>query len=490
MKLFNFKKKKKSSSFLKKITPKTLNEDLIDGISQVEEDENVKKEVTNQNPNRFVKHNYGLIKQKAVTSTPKKVLELEQIFAQQVIFTEVDLEKFSIPKDLVQPLFKNGRIFYKKKPVYEENVAELSGFFKDNTRFVARQPHRYSNSDLLDHNAKRYEENNAFLDEIDLKTKAKYLDQSNKIKYLYDQLAASNKTIDILQKDHSGVPVIYKVSNLEYRNWNEDEIYYGYQLKGITFDVANCEQIVIYSDDFITNQLLIDVLRGDENKLDGYIFKNVKQVSKWVDIEEFNLSNFDPNSEANLTVELLNGLASPDYYAIGFKKKDTLNSAITKLFKTFDGKLDESFQEELIVALELDIYWNNSIGELDDLMRERFWTLCDMLIGKKVLLIKSICQNMSYNQKTNLLNLIRSYCISIRATLIYASNDFTDANVIGDRFLVINQAQLVANERIEAILTTYHSVQNFILSHITYDESTAESLQEQEEQFEQEQEEQ
>ncbi|MDE6894121.1 MAG: hypothetical protein K2J02_01960, partial [Malacoplasma sp.] len=265
------------------------------------------------------------------------------------------------------------------------------------------------------------------------------------------------ESISELNQSFPNEQILFKIQRLIFLTFEENNIYYGHKLENINFDVYPNDRIVVISDDSITNQLLIDVLRGDEAKTSGYVYKNFSNNNQWIDV-----SSLDNNTE------ITEALASPDYLSLLTKKKEKVVSAMKKIFNKLNKDPSALFISELAEKMHFSDYLTKNIFDLDDLALEKFITMCDILIGKKVILIKSICQDMNLEQRTQFLNFLDSYFKSKNITAIYATENVNDVNLIGNKIMVLKQGQLMDFMSNQKILQRFESLNEFVNYYLTY----------------------
>ncbi|MDE5774974.1 MAG: hypothetical protein K2H51_01425, partial [Malacoplasma sp.] len=265
------------------------------------------------------------------------------------------------------------------------------------------------------------------------------------------------ESISELNQSFPNEQILFKIQRLIFLTFEENNIYYGHKLENINFDVYPNDRIVVVSDDSITNQLLIDVLRGDEVKTSGYVYKNFSSSNQWIDV-----SSLDNNSE------ITEALASPDYLSLLTKKKEKVVSAMKKIFNKLDKDPSALFISELAEKMHFSDYLTKNIFDLDDLALEKFFTMCDILIGKKVILIKSICQDMSLEQRIQFLSFLDSHFKAKNITAIYATENVDDVNLFGNKIMVLKQGQLMDFMSSQKILQKFDSLDAFVNYYLTY----------------------
>ncbi|MDE6082706.1 MAG: hypothetical protein K2F52_02385, partial [Malacoplasma sp.] len=265
------------------------------------------------------------------------------------------------------------------------------------------------------------------------------------------------KSISEMNENFSSEQILFKIQRLIFLTFEENNIYYGHKLENINFDIYPNDRIVVLSDDSISNQLLIDVLRGDEVKTSGYVYKNFSNNNQWIDV-----------SSLENDKEITESLASPDYLSFITKKKEKVVSAMKKIFNKLDKDPSALFISELAEKMHFSDYMTKNIFELDDLALEKFTTMCDILIGKKVILIKSICQDMNFEQRSKLLSFLNDYFKSKNITVIYATEDINDVNLIGNKIMVLKQGQLMDFMSNQKILQRFESLDEFVNYYLTY----------------------
>lgn len=405
------------------------------------------------------------------------------------LYTNHDLKQFNLTDNDVIKFFKNGSIYYKLKDPFDPEINKK--IFKSDTKFSLNNDFKNLTNDLFFDDIKHdkafdLDEMMTFDDGIseDLKHEVYKLNQKlqnnlttieeykvsedelDKIVRTQREIIANQQELKEklvnLKDDYANSNVFYRIKNLEFNTWNEDDIYFGYKLKDFTFDVFSTDRIVVISDDSITNQLLIDVLRGDEPKTKGYIYKNLNREQKWIDVDNDDYNQFKVQG-MDLNEEVFYGLTSPDYLSFGVNKKDNVGTTMNKIFKTLSVQVDEQFKTKLIDLLKFKRYLKVNIFELDDLNLEKFITLCDILIGKKIVLIKSICQGMSYNEKQELFKFLNKYFDRKKITVLYASDDYLEANLLATKIMVIKDSNLIEFKRVDNILKYFNSIDEFIL---------------------------
>ena len=406
------------------------------------------------------------------------------------LYTSYDLEAFDLKEEDVVKFFKNGSVYYKlKDPLSAVNFRKI---FKKDTRFSNDVSLKeMTESDLFFSDIKYFKDFDiesalAFDDGIKPELKLQIYELNEKLKSQLEtieeyklneneleKIAEAQKQILMNQKeikekivnlkhDYANSNVFYRVSNIEFNTWNEDDIYFGYKLNDISFDIFSTDRIVIISDNSISNQLLIDVLRGDETKTSGYIYKNLVRAQKWIDIDDPEYDQYKIQS-MDLNEEVYYGLTSPDYLSFGINKKDNVGITMSKIFKALQVQVNEQFKEKLLKLMKFESFLNVNVFELDDLNLEKFITICDILIGKKIILMKSICQGMTYNDKTELFKFLNKYFDAKKVTVLYAADDYLVANLLATKIMIIKEGNLIDVKRVDNLLAYFNSINDYIL---------------------------
>ncbi len=450
----------------------------------------------------------------------KKVVEKNLSFKN--LYTKKDIEKFELSESMFIKFYKNGSIFYKLKNEFDTKNFDIYSIFKLDTTFSKIDEFEKSsiselddkeekeikinlenkfvekdNNDLLNENENNaivlfdsWKENpfNSAIDieseeewkRNDLRSKIFKLNQeieskiSNYKKSMIGKTDEEKKELDLNQQKvrdfisetNQAFPteqILFKIQGLVFLNYEESNIYYGYKLENINFDVYPSDRIVVISDDSVTNQLLIDVLRGDETKTSGYVYRNFSNKNQWIDVLSIEASDAEGEN-----TEITNELASPDYLSFLTKKKEKVVSAMKKIFKKLDKEPSALFVSELAEKMCFSDYLTKNIFALDDLMLEKFITMCDILIGKKVILMKSICQDMSIEKRNQLLTFLDNYFKNKNITAIYATEDINDVNLIGNKIMVLKQGQLMDIMSNKKIVEKFESLNDFVNYYLTY----------------------
>lgn len=433
---------------------------------------------------------------------------IEKNLSYDAIYTEIDLKNFGLPEDLFLKFFKNGSVFYKlKKEGQTEDEISVYTIFKKDTKFSDSEDEEFKKqayleklkdaeffskwdddfeiNEVLGNNLDDSEERLSLKEKIynlnkEIESKIERLNKfnvgdSDVGELIYTRQYIEQKQEEIkdkiyeLKENFSNSNIFYKVKNLFFNTWDEDDIYFGYRLENISFDVYPNDRIVVVSDNSITNQLLVDVLKGDELKTSGYVYKNVWRKNQWVDASDLEY-NYSKINNVDLNDELLYGLTSPDYLSFGIKnkRKDNVGISMQRIFKSLGVSPEDKIRDRLIELMRFESQLNKNLFELDDLNLEKFYTICDILINKKMILIKSICQGMSFNEKMELLNFLNKYFATNNITAIYASDDLNDVNLFATKVMVIKQGQLMSFKSFDQILKEFNSVNEFVIHHLKY----------------------
>ncbi|RXY97205.1 hypothetical protein D8X55_00700 [Malacoplasma penetrans] len=499
-------------------TKAVKNEDLIKETLEVsalrnEEDESFKKDdlyFQDENNEVYYEQNVSPVETYGV---PFEIAydnkeTIEKNLSYDAIYTETDLKNFGLPEDLFLKFFKNGSVFYKlKKEGKTEDEISVYTVFKKDTKFSDSEDEEFKKqayleklkeaeffskwdddfeiNEILGNNLDDSEERLSLKEKIynlnkEIENKIERLNKVNIVdgdigELIYTRQYIEQKQEEIkdkiyeLKENFSNSNIFYKVKNLFFNTWDEDDIYFGYRLENISFDVYPNDRIVIVSDNSITNQLLVDVLKGDELKTAGYVYKNVWRKNQWVDASDLEY-NYSKINNVDLNDELLYGLTSPDYLSFGIKnkRKDNVGISMQRIFKSLGVSPEDKIRDRLIELMRFESQLNKNLFELDDLNLEKFYTICDILINKKMILIKSICQGMSFNEKMELLNFLNKYFATNNITAIYASDDLNDVNLFATKVMVIKQGQLMSFKSFDQILKEFNSVNEFVIHHLKY----------------------
>lgn len=433
---------------------------------------------------------------------------IQKNLSYDTFYTEMDLKNFEMSEDDFVKFYKNGSTFYKlKKPHDNEDDFPIYSFFKKDTKFSDNESEEmkrqnfldglknvtlfskwdedFEIKDILENNLNDSEKRSELKEKIfnlnrEIEDKLERINKFNVESDDVGELIYTRKFIEQRQEeikdkiyelkdDFANSNIFYKVKNLFFETYDEEDIYFGYKLEDISFDVYPKDRIVIVSDNSITNQLLVDVLKGDELKTSGYIYKNVLRKNQWVDTANLDY-NYTTISNIDLNEELLYGLNSPDYLSFGIKnkKRDNVFMSMQRIFKSLEVSPEDKIREKLIQLMRFESQLDKKLVELDDLNLEKFFTICDILINKKMILIKSICQGMSFNEKMELLNFLNKYFALNNITAIYASDDLNDVNLFATKVMVIKEGQIMDFKSIDTILKQFNSVNEFVIHNLKY----------------------
>lgn len=253
--------------------------------------------------------------------------------------------------------------------------------------------------------------------------------------------------------------VIYKVYNVSY-NQNKTNKDLGC-LYNVSFDIFPGDRIALLASDSISDRFLIEILKNNIAMDSGYIFFNLKREHKWYDIfsDEYNAIDVDLYNSRH---QVIYQLQSPDYFAYGASKHDTVSSTFKKFFNSISFLVNNSVYENLVYLLNLHDKMKKNIHTLDELEKARFTFICDVLIGKKIILFSNLTYDFDINQKISFFRYINSLFQGTDVILIFTVKDTFEVKLLSNRLLIIDEGVTVVDKKVVDILKVYNSLDTFI----------------------------
>lgn len=254
--------------------------------------------------------------------------------------------------------------------------------------------------------------------------------------------------------------VLYKIYNISF-NQNHDDPYAGC-LYNFSFDIYPGDRIAILSHDSMSDLLLLDILKNYVQKDSGYVFFNLKREQKWFDIYSSEYDGFDIEMY-NRRYEAIYQLQSPDYFAYGKNKNDTVDSTFKKIFNTIKQVINEKLFSDLLYLLDFEKELDSLISSLDDLKARKFIFICDVLIGKKIIIMSNLTEGFDITQKISFYRYINALYQDSDTVIIFNVKDSFEVKLLANRLIIIDDGEPVVNKRIKDILNTFETLDTFIV---------------------------
>lgn len=256
----------------------------------------------------------------------------------------------------------------------------------------------------------------------------------------------------------------YKIYSLSF-NKNEKRKDLG-KLDNITFDIYPKDRIMVLgSDKSKTSTTLIDVLSRRHEKQSGYVYFNIKRKQKWVDMYSKEFKQYDLDM-VNKKSDVLYQLESPDYFSYGSEKKDTPLSLFKKVFYAIDVLVSESLFYKLIEIFDFKPLIKKHISQLSDTEKRIFVLICDILIGKHVLIIPLTEFKLEINKKIEFFSLLNNMNKNKSTIIIFSSWDILDAKIFANRVLCLDEGKMILDKKINDILKIHNSLDKFLLDYL------------------------
>lgn len=256
----------------------------------------------------------------------------------------------------------------------------------------------------------------------------------------------------------------YKIYNLSF---NKEQLRKDLgKLDNITFDVYPKDRVmVLSSDESKTSTTLIDVLSRRYEKNGGYVYFNIKRKQKWIDMYSKEFKQYDLDM-INKKSDILYQLESPDYFSYGAEKRDTSLSLFKKVFYAIDVIVSETLFYKLIEIFDFKPVLKKVISQLSDVERRIFILICDILIGKHVLLIPLTELKLEINRKIDLFTLLNDLSQNKSTIVIFSSWDILDAKIFANRVICLDQGKKILDKNVNDILKVHESLDSFLLEYL------------------------
>ncbi|WPL38338.1 hypothetical protein [Malacoplasma iowae] len=214
-----------------------------------------------------------------------------------------------------------------------------------------------------------------------------------------------------------------------------------------------------------TSTTLIDVLSRRHEKQSGYVYFNIKRKQKWVDMYSKEFKQYDLDM-VNKKSDVLYQLESPDYFSYGSEKKDTPLSLFKKVFYAIDVLVSESLFYKLIEIFDFKPLIKKHISQLSDTEKRIFVLICDILIGKHVLIIPLTEFKLEINKKIEFFSLLNNMNKNKSTIIIFSSWDILDAKIFANRVLCLDEGKMILDKKINDILKIHNSLDKFLLDYL------------------------
>lgn len=254
--------------------------------------------------------------------------------------------------------------------------------------------------------------------------------------------------------------VLYKIYNISF-NQNHDDPNAGC-LYNFSFDIYPGDRIAILSHDSMSDLLLLDILKNDVEKDSGYVFFNLKREQKWFDIYSSEFDGFDVEM-FNRRYEAIYQLQSPDYLSYGKNKNDTVDSTFKKIFNTIKQVINERLFGDLLYLLDFEKELDTLISNLDDLKKRKFIFICDVLIGKKIIIMSNLTEGFDITQKISFYRYINALYQDSDTVILFNVKDSFEVKLLANRLIIIDDGEPVVNKKIKDILNTFETLDTFIV---------------------------
>lgn len=254
--------------------------------------------------------------------------------------------------------------------------------------------------------------------------------------------------------------VLYKIYNISF-NQNHDDPYAGC-LYNFSFDIYPGDRIAILSHDSMSDLLLLDILKNYVPKDSGYVFFNLKREQKWFDIYSSEFDGFDIEMY-NRRYEAIYQLQSPDYFEYGKNKNDTVDSTFKKIFNKIKQVVNEKLFNDLLYLLDFEKELDTLMSSLDDLKSRKFVFICDVLIGKKIIIMSNLTEGFDITQKISFYRYINALYQDSDTVIIFNVKDSFEVKLLANRLIIIDDGEPVVNKRIKDILNTFETLDTFII---------------------------
>ncbi|WP_412031970.1 hypothetical protein [Malacoplasma muris] len=277
----------------------------------------------------------------------------------------------------------------------------------------------------------------------------------------YQQLPDANEIVSNWNKKlWRTEDILYKVYNISY-NQNHEDPNQGC-LYNLSFDVFPGDRIAIMAHDSVSDVLLMDILSNRVNKDSGYVFFNLKREQKWFDIYSNDYDGFDIELY-NRRNDAIYQFQSPDYLAYATSKNDTISSTFKKIFNSVNYVVNEQVYEDLLYLLDIEKDLKTPIHVLSELQKRKFIFMCDVLIGKKIILMINLTEGFDMTQKLSFYRYINALYQDSDTVLIFNVKDSIEIKLLASRLMIIDDGEVVVNKKIKDILNSFETLDTFIV---------------------------
>ncbi len=362
-------------------------------------------------------------------------------------------------------LFYNNQNISNQEIVYDQlnDNQQVVSSYRENiqdqyTNYDSLEQHLEKPINVEDGNVQDdYKYENEYYDDVD--ESLNYVEHGNYDGY--QQLPDANEIVSNWNKKlWRTEDILYKVYNISY-NQNHEDPNQGC-LYNLSFDVFPGDRIAIMAHDSVSDVLLMDILSNRVNKDSGYVFFNLKREQKWFDIYSNDYDGFDIELY-NRRNDAIYQFQSPDYLAYATSKNDTISSTFKKIFNSVNYVVNEQVYEDLLYLLDIEKDLKTPIHVLSELQKRKFIFMCDVLIGKKIILMINLTEGFDMTQKLSFYRYINALYQDSDTVLIFNVKDSIEIKLLASRLMIIDDGEVVVNKKLKDILNSFETLDTFIV---------------------------
>lgn len=320
------------------------------------------------------------------------------IFKSDKLYTLNELKVYKIPLSKTIKVFDNGMVFFKVKESKELTPQEANVY-------VFKNPYNLFD-DILDNNVNIFQKTNGF-----------------------------NSTQNFTNNVSSTPKLLYRISNISYQNQNG-------VLNNVSFDVFGSQIITVLSVDKLSNFLLGNILKGVYKITQGSIYFNESILTNNYQTKLVNIGNAldNKNSKSNM----LKHLSFINYLGLCSIDPTTKVGPAFEIICSFFGvQLNKNLLGNLLQLTNFLKSAQSTIKELQGIELDKFNTILDLLLGRKLIFIESLIANLDNLSKQNLLTYLHNY-ISVSSTAcLLITNNIQDACLFADKFIIIKDGRII-----------------------------------------------
>lgn len=230
--------------------------------------------------------------------------------------------------------------------------------------------------------------------------------------------------------------LLYRVSNISFQNQNGI-------LSNVSFDIFGSEITAILSLDNLSNFLLENVLKGVYKSFQGSIYFNESILPNNYQTKFVNIGD---SVNRNSKSSILKHISHINYLRLcSIDPKTKVGPAFEIVCGFFGIQLNRNLFGNLLQLTNFLKLTQSSVKDLQGLELDKFNTILDLLLGRKIIFIESLIADLDNLTKQNLLAFLHNYITATSTACLLVTNNIQDACMFADKFIVIKSGSVFAN---------------------------------------------